>query len=51
MFIRSRQLEFGHHESLVGEANTSGLALLFSLKHDFPSEWHKLATPGSEEDF
>lgn len=28
-------------ESLVSEANTAGLALLFSLKHDFPSEWHR----------
>lgn len=29
---------------LVGEANTSGLALMVSLRHDFPSEWHKFVT-------
>lgn len=26
---------------LIEEANTSGLVQLFSLKHDFPSEWHR----------
>src|SRR5262249_35972170 len=31
-------------EELVAEANTSGLALLFSLKHDFPTEWHRFIT-------
>lgn len=30
-----------HTEALAGEASTSSLALLFSLKHDFPSEWHR----------
>jgi len=28
-------------EELVSEASGAGLALLFSLKHDFPSEWQK----------
>jgi hypothetical protein len=28
-------------EELVSEASGAGLALLFSVKHDFPSEWHK----------
>lgn len=31
-------------KELVSEANESGLALLFSLKHDFPSEWHRFVT-------
>jgi len=30
-----------HLEELVGEANGTGRTLLFSLKHDFPSEWAK----------
>jgi hypothetical protein len=29
---------------LIGAANTSGLVQLFSLKHDFPSEWHRFVT-------
>jgi Tc toxin complex TcA C-terminal TcB-binding domain len=33
-----------HIEELIGEANQAGLALLFSLKHDFPSEWHRFST-------
>lgn len=31
-------------EELVGKANKSGLALLFSLRHDFPTEWHQFVT-------
>jgi hypothetical protein len=31
-------------EELVREANTSELALLFSLRHDFPTEWHRFVT-------
>jgi Tc toxin complex TcA C-terminal TcB-binding domain len=31
-------------EELVSEANTSGLALLFSLRHEFPTEWHRFTT-------
>jgi Tc toxin complex TcA C-terminal TcB-binding domain len=31
-------------KELVGEANAAGLTLLFSLKHDFPSEWHRFTT-------
>jgi hypothetical protein len=27
-------------QEIVGQVNTSGLTRLFSLKHDFPSEWH-----------
>ena len=26
---------------LVSEANGAGLSLMFSLRHDFPNEWHK----------
>lgn len=33
-----------HMKELVGEANEAGLALLFSLKHDFPTEWHRFNT-------
>jgi hypothetical protein len=40
--MRDKAIE--HIEKLVGEANASGLALLFSLKHDFPSEWHRFVT-------
>jgi hypothetical protein len=28
-------------EELVSEANAIGLSLMFSLRHDFPSEWHR----------
>ena len=31
-------------ETLVSKASTSGLALLFSLQHDFSNEWHKFVT-------
>jgi hypothetical protein len=31
-------------EELLGAASVSGLAMLFSLKHDFPSEWHQFLT-------
>ena len=31
-------------EELVAEANNSGLALLFSLRHDFSTEWHRFIT-------
>lgn len=37
-------------EELVGEANASGLGLLFSLAHDFPGEWHKFVN-GTEDHF
>ena len=33
-----------HLKELIGEANSSGLALLFSLKQDFPNEWHRFVT-------
>ncbi len=38
-------------EELVADANASGLALLFSLPHEFPSEWHKFTSPGSTANF
>jgi len=38
-------------EDLVGQANSSGMALLLSLPHEFPSEWHKFTAPGSTADF
>jgi hypothetical protein len=31
----------GHIQQLLTEANESGLALVFSLQHDFPGEWHR----------
>jgi hypothetical protein len=30
-----------HLQELLAEANASGLALVFSLQHDFPGEWHR----------
>lgn len=37
--LRGKAVE--HIQDLVGEANSAGLALLFSLKSDFSSEWHR----------
>jgi hypothetical protein len=37
--LRNKAVE--HLKDLVGAANASGLTLLFSLKHDFPNEWHR----------
>jgi hypothetical protein len=31
-------------DDLIQEANTSSLVQLFSLKHDFPNEWHQFVT-------
>ena len=31
-------------QTLVAQASTSGLVRLFSLKHDFPTEWHQFVT-------
>ena len=31
-------------QALMEEANTAGLMLLFSLKHEFPNEWHRFTT-------
>jgi hypothetical protein len=39
-----RQAAVQHLEALIEEASTSGLAQLFSLRHDFPSEWHRFVT-------
>ena len=33
-----------HVKDLVGEANATGLALLFSLRNDFPTEWSAFVT-------
>ncbi|KKO19787.1 MAG: hypothetical protein L3J18_05390 [Candidatus Brocadia sp.] len=38
-------------QTLIQEATTSGLVLLFSLRHEFPSEWHRFVTSTSNEDF
>jgi hypothetical protein len=40
--LRSKAVEY--IEGLVGEANAAGLALLFSLKHDFPNDWQRFLT-------
>jgi len=37
--MRDKAVE--HLKAIIGEANSSGLALLFYLKQDFPSEWHR----------
>lgn len=34
----------GNLTELVAEADSSGLALLFSLPHDYPGEWHRFVT-------
>lgn len=36
-------------EEIVKDANASGLTRLFSLRHDFPTEWHRFVS--SNEDF
>ena len=33
-----------HMRELIGKANEAGLAVVFSLKHDFPSEWHRFSS-------
>ncbi len=38
-----------HIQSLVEDASSSGLIRLFSLKHDFPAEWHQFVS--SDENF
>jgi len=40
--MRDKAVE--HLNEIIGEANSSGLALLFYLKQDFPSEWHRFVT-------
>jgi Tc toxin complex TcA C-terminal TcB-binding domain len=40
--MRDKAVE--HLKELTGEANSSGLALLFSLKEDFPNEWYRFVT-------
>jgi hypothetical protein len=35
-------------EELVSEANTAGLRLMFSLRHDFPNEWHKFVSANAQ---
>ena len=44
--LRARTVE--RLESLVGEANATGLALLLSLPHDFPSEWQRFVTGNAD---
>lgn len=34
-------------QELIEAANTSGLVQLFSLKHDFPTEWHQFMYPAT----
>ena len=46
-----RQKAVEHLRTLVEDANTSGLVQLFSLKHDFPGEWHRFSMPESAADF
>ena len=38
-------------EELVSTANASGLALLFSLKYDFPSEWNRFVSATDNSHF
>jgi hypothetical protein len=39
-----RDKAVAHLNELVAEASQSGLILLLSLNHDFPSEWHTFVT-------
>jgi hypothetical protein len=43
-----RRTAVEHIEALIKELSTSGLVRMFSLRHDFPSEWHRFVT-GSED--
>lgn len=36
-----KSMAIAHIQELVEGANTSGLVRLFSLKHEFPNEWHQ----------
>lgn len=38
-------------EEIVKDANASGLTRLFSIRHDFPTEWHRFASSTTNEDF
>lgn len=40
--MRDKAVE--HLKEIIGEANSSGLALGFYLRQDFPSEWHRFVT-------
>lgn len=46
--MRDKAVE--HLKEIIGEANSSGLALLLYLKQDFPSEWHRFVT-GAEKNY
>ncbi len=37
-------------QEIIEAADTSGLIQHFSLKHEFPSEWHRFVTSTSDED-
>lgn len=41
---RLAQMSKAHWKSVVGAAENAPLSRLFSLKHDFPGEWHRLRT-------
>jgi hypothetical protein len=42
--LRAKAVE--HVQELIETANTAGLVQLFSLKHDFSSEWHRFVSDG-----
>jgi hypothetical protein len=39
----------GHVRSQIANANASGLARLFSLNHEFPTEWHQFVASNTDE--
>ncbi len=41
---RLREKATAHLTTALGQVNASGLAVLLSLKHDFPDEWHHFVT-------
>jgi len=47
--LREKAVE--HVQEFVEHANTPGLVQLFSLKHDFSSEWHQFIAPDNTEYF
>jgi hypothetical protein len=46
--LREKAVE--HFQELVEDTNASGLVQLFSLKHDFSSEWHRFVTDDKDQE-
>jgi hypothetical protein len=46
-----RSAALGRIQEIISDENASGLARLFSLKHDFQTEWHKFLNSTTGENF